>query len=587
MTAENRAAIRNLPARAGRALHRRRHLRADDDRRGGRAGAARAHPGVPRARDVPDAARLRVHPHRRRHRAPAGQAGRRRARLPVGGQRPDPPGDRGRRADARDPGHADRLPGRRGRARAPRCRPSCASPAPCYVRYNARPRRWCTHAPFELGRAEVLGRGRRRRGPHATACWCRARPRRARRSRRAGVGVRLVQPAHARAARRGGDPARRASLPRCWSPSRITSWSAGSTRSSREMLVRHRVSVPRRRRSRLDERWFRPALLADVLEHEGFSAPRLAARFKKALAEHGGTSRRRAPAPAAVSLAGGMSANRIAFNPEYPSIASSDVLYARAAQLIPARYADAGQGPRAARARRRAQVPARGQGRARLGRRRQRVHRHDHGRRPARRSATATRPSTRRSARSSRDGITFSLMHPLEVEVAELVRGIVPGAEMVRFSKTGCDVTTAAVRLARAFTGRDKVALLRLPRLARLVHRRHRPQSRRPRGRRGADLTRSRTTTSTRSPTALDDDTACVILEPMTFEEPRDGFLDELKRLCARERRAAHLRRDVDRLPAGARRRAGALRRHRRPRPASRRRSPTACRSRCSPDAPT
>src|SRR5258708_17015879 len=55
------------------------------------------------------------------------------------------------------------------------------------------------------------------------------------------------------------------------------------------------------------------------------------------------------------------------------------------------------------------------------------------------------------------DGITFSLVHPLEVEVAEMVRDIVPNAEMVRFSKTGCDVTSAAVRLARAYTGRNKV----------------------------------------------------------------------------------------------------------------------------------
>src|SRR5215472_6726224 len=55
------------------------------------------------------------------------------------------------------------------------------------------------------------------------------------------------------------------------------------------------------------------------------------------------------------------------------------------------------------------------------------------------------------------DGITFSMMHPLEVEVAELIREVVPNAEMVRFSKTGADVTSAAVRLARAFTGRSKV----------------------------------------------------------------------------------------------------------------------------------
>jgi glutamate-1-semialdehyde aminotransferase len=55
------------------------------------------------------------------------------------------------------------------------------------------------------------------------------------------------------------------------------------------------------------------------------------------------------------------------------------------------------------------------------------------------------------------DGITFSLMHPLEVEVAELLGEILPQAEMIRFSKTGADVTSAAVRLARAFTNREKV----------------------------------------------------------------------------------------------------------------------------------
>jgi glutamate-1-semialdehyde 2,1-aminomutase len=55
------------------------------------------------------------------------------------------------------------------------------------------------------------------------------------------------------------------------------------------------------------------------------------------------------------------------------------------------------------------------------------------------------------------DGITFSLMHPLEVEVAELINKVVPNAESIRYSKTGADVTSAAVRVARAFTGRNKV----------------------------------------------------------------------------------------------------------------------------------
>ena len=54
-------------------------------------------------------------------------------------------------------------------------------------------------------------------------------------------------------------------------------------------------------------------------------------------------------------------------------------------------------------------------------------------------------------------GITFSLMHPLEVEVAESISDIIPNAESVRFGKTGAEVTSAAVRLARAHTRRNKV----------------------------------------------------------------------------------------------------------------------------------
>lgn len=55
-------------------------------------------------------------------------------------------------------------------------------------------------------------------------------------------------------------------------------------------------------------------------------------------------------------------------------------------------------------------------------------------------------------------GMQFSLSHPIEVEVAELLTRIIPCAEMVRFAKNGSDVTAGAVRIARAATGRDLVA---------------------------------------------------------------------------------------------------------------------------------
>ncbi len=57
-----------------------------------------------------------------------------------------------------------------------------------------------------------------------------------------------------------------------------------------------------------------------------------------------------------------------------------------------------------------------------------------------------------------RRGTTFTLMHPLEVEVAELLASVVPCCEMVRFAKNGADVTSAAVRAARAYTGREHIA---------------------------------------------------------------------------------------------------------------------------------
>jgi len=60
--------------------------------------------------------------------------------------------------------------------------------------------------------------------------------------------------------------------------------------------------------------------------------------------------------------------------------------------------------------------------------------------------------------RQLEQGITFSLMHPLEVELSELLVELIPCAEMVRFGKNGSDATSGAVRVARAYTGRKKIA---------------------------------------------------------------------------------------------------------------------------------
>ena len=55
------------------------------------------------------------------------------------------------------------------------------------------------------------------------------------------------------------------------------------------------------------------------------------------------------------------------------------------------------------------------------------------------------------------EGTVYGSAHPSEVTLAELLVEVIPCAEMVRFLKTGAEGMAAAVRLARAHTGRELV----------------------------------------------------------------------------------------------------------------------------------
>jgi glutamate-1-semialdehyde 2,1-aminomutase/spore coat polysaccharide biosynthesis protein SpsF len=55
-------------------------------------------------------------------------------------------------------------------------------------------------------------------------------------------------------------------------------------------------------------------------------------------------------------------------------------------------------------------------------------------------------------------GTLFPLPGEAEIELAERLCELIPAAEMVRFGKNGSDATSAAVRLARAYTGRERIA---------------------------------------------------------------------------------------------------------------------------------
>jgi glutamate-1-semialdehyde 2,1-aminomutase len=69
------------------------------------------------------------------------------------------------------------------------------------------------------------------------------------------------------------------------------------------------------------------------------------------------------------------------------------------------------------------------------------------------------RPVAEAAYRQMLLGTNFTRSSPIEIECAEMLAALIPSAEMVKFAKNGSDVTTAAVKLARAFTDRDMVAI--------------------------------------------------------------------------------------------------------------------------------
>jgi glutamate-1-semialdehyde 2,1-aminomutase len=224
--------------------------------------------------------------------------------------------------------------------------------------------------------------------------------------------------------------------------------------------------------------------------------------------------------------------NGVRMNPEDPEITESDALYARALGLIPALTQTLAKGPGQWVRGVAPKYLARGVGSHVFDVDGNEFIDYQMGVGPL--SLGYAYPRVDDAIRAQLEsGITFSLMHPLEVEVAELVEEVVPCAESVRFSKTGCDVTTAAVRLARAFTGREKVLCCGYhgwhdwyigvtDRAAGI------PQ-------RVKDLTYTFPYNDLPAlEEALDEETACVILEPTTFEAPNEGFLEGLAAACRR-----------------------------------------------------
>ncbi len=129
-------------------------------------------------------------------------------------------------------------------------------------------------------------------------------------------------------------------------------------------------------------------------------------------------------------------------------------------------------------------------------------------------------------------GVIFSLPHPLEMEVAEKLIGIIPCAEKVRFAKNGTDATSAAIRIARAYTGKEHIAVCGYHGwqdwyIGSTTRDLGVPQS-------VKELTHKFEYNNLESLEKIfqEQELACVIMEPMNIEYPKDGFLKGVKELA-------------------------------------------------------
>lgn len=132
-----------------------------------------------------------------------------------------------------------------------------------------------------------------------------------------------------------------------------------------------------------------------------------------------------------------------------------------------------------------------------------------------------------------RKGITFTLPHRLEIELAEILCKTIPCAEMVRFGKNGSDATSGAVRLARAYTGRDKIVCCGYHGwqdwyIATTTRNKGIPD-----GVKKLTLTFAYNKIGTLEKIFAENKNqiACVIMEPVGVEEPKDKFLQKVKEI--------------------------------------------------------
>ncbi|MBM3359084.1 MAG: glutamate-1-semialdehyde 2,1-aminomutase [Betaproteobacteria bacterium] len=146
-------------------------------------------------------------------------------------------------------------------------------------------------------------------------------------------------------------------------------------------------------------------------------------------------------------------------------------------------------------------------------------------------------PVAKAVAEAAYRGTNFQRPAALELEAARVFLDTVQSGEMVKFAKNGSTVTTAAVKLARAYTGRNRIAIARdhpffsyddwfiaatecdtgIPVQTKEL----------TVGFSYDDLASVESLFATKN-----HDIACVIMEPVKFTPPKEGFLEGVRELC-------------------------------------------------------
>ena len=134
-----------------------------------------------------------------------------------------------------------------------------------------------------------------------------------------------------------------------------------------------------------------------------------------------------------------------------------------------------------------------------------------------------------------KNGITFSLTHPLEVKLAQTLKKIIPNMDMFRFSKTGGDATSAAIRAARNFTQKNKI-------LSSGYHGWHDWSAITLKKNSGIPkfnstlIKKFEYNNFEQIADNIDSNTAAVIMEPMVFEYPKNNFLKKIRKITQQKK---------------------------------------------------